>query len=74
MVECKYNSTLLHFSIRWRWVVRFILLPLYALGKSPRYASDRRLGEPESCSGRCGEMSLAPTGNRTLVVQPVDTE
>jgi hypothetical protein len=44
--------------------------PLYLRGKSPRYPLDRRLGRPQSRSGRRGEEKiLGPTG--TLVVQPV---
>jgi hypothetical protein len=50
--------------------VSFIPRPLY-----PRYPFDRRLGGPQSRSGRREEeKSLGPTGNRTptpSVVQPV---
>jgi hypothetical protein len=38
----------------------------------PRYQLDRRLGEPQSPSGRCGEeKSLAPVRIITLAVQPI---
>jgi hypothetical protein len=37
----------------WRWVVSFTPLPLY-----PRYPLDRRLGGPQSRSGRCGEEKI----------------
>jgi hypothetical protein len=40
---------------RWRWVVSFTPLPLYPQGKSPWYPLDRRLGGPQSRSGRWGE-------------------
>jgi hypothetical protein len=41
----------------WRWVVSFTPLPLY-----PRYPFSRRLGGPQSQSGRCGgETILDPT-------------
>jgi hypothetical protein len=40
---------------RWRWVVSFTPRPLYPQGKSPWYTLDRRLGGPESRSGRGGE-------------------
>jgi hypothetical protein len=44
-------------------------------GKEPRYPLDRRLGGPQSRSGRFGEEKiLDPTGTRTpnpLVVQPI---
>jgi hypothetical protein len=50
----------------WRWVVSFTPLPLYPRGKSPRYPLDRRLGGPQSQSGRRGEVKiLALTGTRT---------
>jgi hypothetical protein len=56
-------------------VVRFTRRPLYSRGRSLRYPLDRRLGGPQSRSGRCGEEKiLDPTGTRTptpLVVQPV---
>jgi hypothetical protein len=45
---------------------------LYPRGKSPRYSLDRRLGWPQSRSGHYREeKNLAPTGNRTLAIQPV---
>jgi hypothetical protein len=50
----------------WRGVVRLTPRPLYLRGKSPRYPSDRRLGGPQSRSGRRGEMKiLAPIWNLT---------
>jgi hypothetical protein len=58
----------------WRWVVSFTPLPLYPWGKSPG-TLDRRLGGPQSRSGRRGEENiLDPTGTRNSdpsVVQPV---
>jgi hypothetical protein len=39
--------------------------------KEPQYVLDRRLGGPQSRSGRCGEKILTPAGNRTWAVQPV---
>jgi hypothetical protein len=45
----------------WRWVVSFTPRPLY-----PRYPLDRRLGGPQSQSGRSGEEKiLDPIGTRT---------
>jgi hypothetical protein len=41
---------ILDLSTRWRWVVSFM-----PQGKSPQYPLDRRLGGPQSCSGRGGE-------------------
>jgi hypothetical protein len=42
----------------WMWVVSFMPWPLYAYGKSPRYPLDRRLGGPQSWSGRHGEVKI----------------
>jgi hypothetical protein len=50
-------------------------LPLYAQGKSPEYPLDRRLGGPQSWSGRRGEEKiLDPTRAQTptsSAVQPI---
>jgi hypothetical protein len=51
----------LDLGISWRWVVSFTSRPLY-----PRYPLNKRLGGPQSWSGRHGEVRiLAPTGTRT---------
>jgi hypothetical protein len=55
-------------------VVNFTPRPLDPRGKSPRYPLDRRLGGPQSRSGRFGEEKiLDPTGTNSdpSVVQPV---
>jgi hypothetical protein len=45
---------------------QFHARPLYLRGNNPRYPLDRRLGGPESQSGRRGEETiLDPTGTRT---------
>jgi hypothetical protein len=50
----------------WRWVVNFTPRPLYPQGKSPRYPLDKRLGGPQSRSGRLGGGKiLDPTETRT---------
>jgi hypothetical protein len=51
-------------GIRWRWVVSFTPRPLYPQRKSPWYPLDRRLGGPQSRSGRGGEKknSQSPPG------------
>jgi hypothetical protein len=46
---------LLDFGTRYKWVVRFTLRPLYCEGSNPWYPLDRRLGGPQSRSGRGGE-------------------
>jgi hypothetical protein len=47
-------------------VVSFTLRPLYLRGKSPRYLLNRRLGGPQSRSGRDGEVKiLDSSGTRT---------
>jgi hypothetical protein len=51
----------------WKWVVIFTPLPLYPWGKSPWYPLDRRLGGPQSRSGRHGEEKiLGPPRTRNL--------
>jgi hypothetical protein len=55
-------------------VATFTTRPLYRRGKRPWYPLDRRLGRPQSRSGRGGEYKENPlpvsAGNQTLVVQP----
>jgi hypothetical protein len=48
-------SRILDLGTRWRCVVSFTTQPLYLQGKSPWYPLDRRLGGPQSRSGRGGE-------------------
>jgi hypothetical protein len=56
----------LDLGTNWRWVVSFTSLPLYPRRKSPGYLMDRRLGGPQSRSGRRGEEKfLDPTGPYT---------
>jgi hypothetical protein len=54
MGEWRYSFTILNLSTRWRWVVSCMSLPLYPQGKWS-WHSYRRLGEPQSQSGLCGE-------------------
>jgi hypothetical protein len=58
---------------RWMWVVSFTLRPLYPWGNRPRYTLDRRLGGPQSRSGRYGEYKnlISSAGYRTLAVHSV---
>jgi hypothetical protein len=46
---------ILDLGTRCRWVISFTPRPLYPQGKSPWYPLDRRLGGPQSRSGRGGE-------------------
>jgi hypothetical protein len=46
---------ILWLGTRWRWMVSFTPRSLYPQGKSPWYPVDRRLGGPQSRSGRGGE-------------------
>jgi hypothetical protein len=72
MGEWKYSSTILDLGTRCKWVVSFTLLPLYSRGNRPRHPLDRKLGGPQSRSGRCEEdKNLPPAGNTTRSVQPV---
>jgi hypothetical protein len=69
--ECVWGSEcidpyFLHLGTSWRWVVSFTPRPLNPRGKSSRYPLDRKLGGPQSQSGRRGEEKiLDPTGSRT---------
>jgi hypothetical protein len=60
-------AALFDFGINWKWSS---LRPrrFSPREKAPWYPLDRRLDEPQSCSGRGGEEknSQPPTGNRTL--------
>jgi hypothetical protein len=57
---------------RWRWVVSFTPLPLYHQGKISWYPLDRRLGGPQSRSGRGGEEknSQCLQGLELPIIQP----
>jgi hypothetical protein len=55
MGEWRYSSTILDLRTRWRLSGQLHARPLYPWGKRPRYQLDRRLGGPQSRSGRCGE-------------------
>jgi hypothetical protein len=48
------SPRILDLGTRWRWVVSFTQRPLYTQGKSPWYPLDRRMGGPQSRSGRRG--------------------
>jgi hypothetical protein len=50
-----YLHAFFDFGTRWRWVVSFMPRPLHPQRKNPWYPLDRRLGEPQSRSGRGGE-------------------
>jgi hypothetical protein len=52
---------ILDLGTRWRWVVSFTPRPLYPKKKSPWYPLDRRLGGPQSRSGRGGEEKNSQT-------------
>jgi hypothetical protein len=54
MAEWRYNSTILELGARWRRVASLTPLSLYPLGTSSRYPWHRRLGGPQSSSGRWG--------------------
>jgi hypothetical protein len=58
---------------RWRCVVSFTPRPLYPQGKSPWYALDRRLGGPQSRSGRSDvEKNSQPLpGLEPPIIRPV---
>jgi hypothetical protein len=62
----RINPSFLDLGTSFRWVVSFTPLPLYPRGNSPPYPLGRRLGGPQSRSGRHGGLkTLASTGIRT---------
>jgi hypothetical protein len=60
MGEWRYSSTIADLSTRWRWVASLTARLLYPWGNRFRYPLDRRLGGPQSRSGRCGEEKILP--------------
>jgi hypothetical protein len=64
---------ILDLCTRWMWAVSFTPGPLYPQGKSPRYPLNRRLGGPQSRSGRGGEEknSQPLPGFEAPIIQPV---
>jgi hypothetical protein len=68
MAEWRYSSTFLDLDTRWRWVPSLTPRPIYPWERNPRYPLDRRLGSPQSLSGRYEEKTPVPAGNRTQAV------
>jgi hypothetical protein len=64
---------ILDLGTRWRWVVSLTPRPLYPQRESPWYPLDRRLGGPQSLSGRGGgEKNSQPLpGLDPPIIQPV---
>jgi hypothetical protein len=59
--EWRYSSTFLDLGSRWEWSAS---CPCHFTpqGNSPWYPLDRRLGEPQSRSGHCGEVEILQSG------------
>jgi hypothetical protein len=64
---------ILDLDTRWRWVVSFRAWPLYFRSKSPSCPLDRKLGGPQSRSGRGGEEknSQPLQGLESPIIQPI---
>jgi hypothetical protein len=64
---------ILDLGTRWRSVVSFTHRPLYPQGKNAWYPLDRRLGGPQSRSGRCGEEKIPQPlpGLKHQIIKPV---
>jgi hypothetical protein len=64
---------ILDFGIMWRWVISFTSRPLYPQGRSPSYPLGRRVGGPQSWSGRGGEEkdSQPLQGLEPPIIQPI---
>jgi hypothetical protein len=67
------DPRILDLSTRWSWVVSFAHRPLYPKENSPWYPLDRRLGGPQSRSGRGGKgkNSQPLPGLEPPIMQPV---
>jgi hypothetical protein len=70
MEECRYSSTSLNLSCRGRSVESFTLLQLYPQRNSTLHPLYRRLGGPQSRSGRCGEEPFVRAGDGTSSPRP----
>jgi hypothetical protein len=67
MRECIYCSAILDLGNGWKWVFSFTLQPLHPQRKSPRYQLYRRLGGPQTRSGRCEvNKNVLPCGESKL--------
>jgi hypothetical protein len=55
-----HSYTILDLGIGCRWVVSFMLRPLYSRGRRPRYLFDRGIIGPYNRSGSCGEEKNLP--------------
>jgi hypothetical protein len=64
---------ILDLGTKWRCVVSFTPRPLYSQGKSSLHPLDRRLGGPQTRSGRGGERKHSQTlpGLEHPIIQPV---
>jgi hypothetical protein len=67
----RYRSTILYLSSGWKWVAGFMPWYFYHRGKAPRHPLYRRWSGPQSRSGHCGEIFIAPTGSRSPAAHPV---
>jgi hypothetical protein len=73
MGEWVYRCTFRDLRTRWRLVISFTPLPLYPQGKSLRYPLYRKLGGPQSQSGRYGEENnLTLPGIEPCVTKPTE--
>jgi hypothetical protein len=72
--ERRGTAPRIHFGTRLRWAVSFTPRPLYSQGNSPWYPLDRRLGGPQSRSGRGGKEKNSqplPRFEPPIIIQPV---
>jgi hypothetical protein len=69
-----YLHSFFDLGTRWRWVVSFTSRPIYPQEKSACYPLDRRLGGPQSRSGRgAEEKNPQPLpGLEPPIIHPVD--
>jgi hypothetical protein len=71
MGEWKYSPTIVVLGTSWSWEVSFPPRPHSPRGNRPRYPLDRRLGGPQSWSGRYGrERGETPWPSSNLAYYP----
>jgi hypothetical protein len=67
--EWIYSSIIFYLGLTLKWVVSFTTLSLYPQGKSPLSPLHRRLGGPQTRSGRCELEKSALVRNGTSTAE-----
>jgi hypothetical protein len=70
-MEWMYSSNILNLGTRWRTVLNFTPRQLFLRETHLRCLFNKRLGWPQSRSGRCGEEKSCHAENQTQAFQLV---